>query len=150
MSFIFGLLHAILTSIILFDTLGIIYQFRKSFVRENEFKRVWVSWLLFLSISSIPPCSKKGFIGTLVRLIILSAKAYVTIPILGGSLKIYKYLIEDKKAVQYYDYSFEIIKSSLLKKKFNNTPSNGTDNVIQETLEPENVPPTSSTLEECK
>ena len=102
MSFIFGFFNALLTSIMLFDTLGLIYQFRKGSVDQKEFNRVWFSWMLFLAISSLFSCSWKGFFGTLIRLIIFLAKVYVTIPIFGGSLKIHKYLIEDGKALQFY------------------------------------------------
>ena len=148
MSFIFSFLNSVLTLIMLFDTLGIIYQFRKSSVKTTEFTRVWVSWLLFLTISSTFSCSRKGFIGTLIRLIILSAKVYVTIPILGGSLRIHKYLIEDEKIIQFYNYSIETIKSKLCKGKCTSPQDNSTNYPISETIEPENEPPRGAPLEE--
>ena len=84
----------------LYDNLGIIYQFRKSSIEPKEYSRIWFSWMLFLLIS-VFSFSWKGFFGTLIRLIILLAKIYETIPIFGGSLKIHKYLIEDGKALQF-------------------------------------------------
>ena len=102
MSFIFGLLDVVLTAVMLFDTLGIIYQFRKNIpVNPKEYIRICFSWILFLAICSLFSCDRKGFFGTLIRLIILLAKIYETIPIFGGSLKIHKYLIEDGKALQF-------------------------------------------------
>ena len=139
MSFIFGLLDALLTSIMLFDTLGIIYQFRKSSVNPKEYVRICFSWILFLTICTLFSCSWKGFFGTLIRLLILSAKIYVTIPILGGTNKIHKYLIEDGKGVEYFNKVHGFIKSKLCK---GNTLTNIQKSVpsnqyFSETAEPE-------------
>ena len=111
MSFVFGLLDFVLTAVLLFDTLGLIYQFRKSIsVSPNEYVRICFSWILFLTIGSLFSCERKGFFGTLIRLIILAAKVYVTIPLLGGTMKIHKYLIEDKNADKYIAKASEFIK----------------------------------------
>ena len=140
MSFIFGFLNALLTSIMLFDTLGLIYQFRKGSVDQKEFNRVWFSWMLFLAISSLFSCSWKGFFGTLIRLIIFLAKVYVTIPIFGGSLKIHKYLIEDGKALQFYNTTVETVKSKICKEGKCSYRQYSSTDCVSETLEPENDP----------
>ena len=113
MSFFFGLLDTLLTAILLFDTLGLIYQFRKSSVEPKEYIRVCFSWILFLSIGTLFSCNWKGFFGTLIRLIIFCAKAFVVIPLLGGTNKIYKYLIEDGNGEMYYNKVLNIIKTKL-------------------------------------
>ena len=149
MSFVFGLLDMLLTAVMLFDTLGLIYQFRKSSVDPKEYVRVCFSWILFLTISTLFSCSWKGFFGTLIRLIIFLAKAAVTIPLLGGTMKIHKYLIIDGNAENYINLVYEKIKSATNKgvKDLSQTASKViSDNIPSETQEPENkseetVPP---------
>ena len=149
MSFVFGLLDMLLTAVMLFDTLGLIYQFRKSSVDPKEYVRVCFSWILFLTISTLFSCSWKGFFGTLIRLIIFLAKAAVTIPLLGGTMKIHKYLIIDGNAEKYINLVYEKIKSATNKgvKDLSQTVSKViSDNIPSETQEPENkseetVPP---------
>ena len=149
MSFVFGLLDMLLIAVMLFDTLGLIYQFRKSSVDQKEYVRVCFSWILFLTISTLFSCSWKGFFGTLIRLIIFLAKAAVTIPLLGGTMKIHKYLIIDGNAEKYINLVYEKIKSATNKgvKDLSQTASKViSDNIPSETQEPENkseetVPP---------
>ena len=112
MSFVFGLLDFVLTAVLLFDTLGLIYQFRKSMsVSHKEYVRICFSWILFLTIGSLFSCERKGFFGTLIRLIIFASKAFVTLPILGGTMKVHKYLIDDGNADKYINKVTEFIKS---------------------------------------
>ena len=112
MSFVFGLLDFVLTAVLLFDTLGLIYQFRKSIsVSPNEYVRICFSWILFLTIGSLFSCERKGFFGTLIRLIIFASKAFVTLPILGGTMKVHKYLIDDGNVDKYINKVTEFIKS---------------------------------------
>ena len=112
MSFVFGLLDFVLTAVLLFDTLGLIYQFRKQMsVQPKEYVRICFSWILFLTICSLFSCEKKGFFGTLIRLIIFASKAFVTLPILGGTMKVHKYLIKDGNADKYISKVSEFIKS---------------------------------------
>ena len=141
MSFVFGLLDMLLTAVMLFDTLGLIYQFRKSSVDPKEYVRVCFSWILYLTISTLFSCSWKGFFGTLIRLIIFLAKAAVTIPLLGGTMKIHKYLIIDGNAEKYINLVYEKIKSATNKgvKDLSQTASKViSDNIPSETQEPEN------------
>ena len=114
MSFVFGLLDFVLTAVLLFDTLGLIYQFRTSkSVDSNEYIRICFSWILFLTISSLFSCERKGFFGTLIRLILFASKAFVTLPILGGTMKIHKYLIDDKNAEKYIKKVTDLINSKV-------------------------------------
>ena len=114
MSFVFGLLDFVLTLVLLFDTLGLIYQFRKSkSVEPKEYVRICFSWILFLTICSLFSCERKGFFGTLIRLIIFAAKAFVTLPILGGTMKVHKYLIDDENAEKYIKKVTDLVNSKL-------------------------------------
>ena len=129
MTFFFSLLDVVLTSLMLFDTLGIIYQFRKSTVDPKEYVRICYSWIFFLTICTLFSCNWKGFFGTLIRLLILAAKVYVTIPILGGTNKIHNYLIEQGKGEECLNKGIGFLKSKwksgFLKKIFRiNLPYN--------------------------
>ena len=117
MSFLFSFFDMVLIVIMLFDTLGLIYQFRKTKenVKKEDYIRIYFSWILFLTIYNTFSCSWKGFFGTLIRLILFAAKAYVTIPLCGGSLKLHKILIEDGKAEEYFYKVLNMIKSKLCK-----------------------------------
>ena len=140
MSLLFGFLDMLLIAVMLFDTLGLIYQLRKckESVKPEEYIRVYFSWVLFLTIYNTFSCNWKGFFGTLIRLILLAAKVYVTIPLCGGALKIHKYLIEDDKAKEYFKKVYDIIKSKLCKGE--NIPQNNVYESRSETTEPESVP----------
>ena len=114
MTLFFGILDLLLTTIMLFDTLGLVYQFRKNNTcSEKEYIRVCLSWILFLTLSNLFSCEKKGFFGTTVRLIVFLAKLFVVLPILGGTLKFHKYFIEEKNAEKWY----ELIKAKIIKNK---------------------------------
>ena len=114
MTLFFGILDLVLTTIMLFDTLGLVYQFRKNNTcSEKEYIRVCLSWILFLTLSNLFSCEKKGFFGTTVRLIVFLAKLFVVLPILGGTLKFHKYFIEEKNAEKWY----ELIKAKIIKNK---------------------------------
>ena len=139
MTFFFGLLDVILTSVLLFDTLGLAFQIRKEGSCDTkEYVRVCLSWILFLTICNLFSCERKGFFGILIRLIIFLAKASVSLPIIGGTLKIYKYLIEDRNAELIYQKVSGIVSSKLNKGNLTSKLSDSTENnnIIQETITP--------------
>ena len=139
MSFFFGLLDVILTSVLLFDTLGLAFQFRKDGSCDTkEYVRVCLSWILFLTICNLFSCERKGFFGFLMRLIIFIAKASVSLPIVGGTLRIHKYLVEDRNAELIYQKLSGIIKSKLCKGSQNPSSSDSTEsnNILKETITP--------------
>ena len=140
MTFFFSLLDVVLTSLMLFDTLGIIYQFRKSTVNPKEYVRICYSWIFFLIICTLFSCNWEGFFGTLIRFLILCAKIYVTIPLLGGTNKIHNYLIEQGKGEEYLNKVIGLVKSKMC--KGNKTSYKVTDipssHYPSETIEPEN------------
>ena len=147
MSFLFCIFDVLLTAIMLFDTLGLIYQFRKSqeSVDSKDYIRICFSWVLYYIICSLFSCSWKGVIGTLIRLIILLAKIYVTIPKIGGTNTIFKYLIEDKKGEEYYTKISEFVKAKLCKccEGSDSRKTCSSTNCQSETMEPENPPETT-------
>ena len=136
MTFFFGFLDILLTIILLFDTLGLAYQIRKEADKldKREYIRVCLSWILFLTICYLFTCNGKGFLYSIIRLLFFFAKAFVVLPICGGTLKIYDYLIEKENAKQWY-YKIEgILKGTLCKGASCQNP-----NIISETIEPENI-----------
>ena len=137
MSLLFGFLDLVLILIMLFDTLGLIYQFRKNKenVKPEEYIRICFSWILFLTIYNTFSCSWKGFFGTLIRLILFAAKAYVTIPILGGSLKLHKILIEEGKAEKCFNKTLDLVKSKIC--KCESEKGCNSDYLASETKEPD-------------
>ena len=139
MTFMFGLLDVLLTTLLLFDTLGLAYKIRKGPCEREEYLRVCLSWILFLTISSLFSCNRKGFTGTILRIIIFVAKACVTLPILQGTMKIYKYLIEDHKAEIWFKKITDKIKCTLC--KGGQCPSSSfnpqTANSLEETVTPQ-------------
>ena len=117
MTLFFGTLDLLLTIILLFDTLGLAYQFRtKNTCDDKEYLRVCLSWILFLSISNLFSCEARGFFGTVFRLIIFLSKLFVVIPILGGTIKVYQFLVEERRAEKW----LELIKVKVSK---DNAPS---------------------------
>ena len=127
MTFLFGLLDVLLTTVLLFDSLGLAYQFRKEgSVDKKEYIRVCFTWLLFLTLCSLLSCEKKGFLGTIIRLVFFGVKAFIALPILGGTLKIYKYLIEDGNA----ELMYKNIKSKVCKTTENCSSNVGSEEFV--------------------
>ena len=136
MTFFFGFLDILLTIILLFDTLGLAYQIRKEADKldKRQYIRVCLSWILFLTICYLFTFNGKGFFYSIIRLLFFFAKAFVVLPICGGTLKIYDYLIEKENAKQLYYSIVGKVKSKLCKE--GRCPN---VNNISETIEPENI-----------
>ena len=131
MTLFFGILDLLLTTILLFDTLGLAYQFRtKNTCEEKEYIRVCLSWILFLSISNLLSCETKGFFGSVFRLIIFLLKLFVVLPILGGTLKVHKFLIEEQRAEKW----LELIKVKVCKEKCPTNSASTEESSMGETI----------------
>ena len=131
MTLFFGILDLLLTTILLFDTLGLAYQFRtKNTCEEKEYIRVCLSWILFLSISNLLSCETKGFFGSVFRLIIFLLKLFVVLPILGGTLKVHKFLIEEQRAEKW----LELIKVKVCKEKCLTSSASTEESSMGETI----------------
>ena len=114
MTFFFSLLDIVLTSVLLVDTLGLAYQLRnKGTADPKDYIRVCFTWILFLSLCGVLSCNRKGFFGLLLRIVFFVAKAYLVLPVLGGTTKLYKYLIEDGNAEKYYQKVSQLLKAKL-------------------------------------
>ena len=138
MSFFFGFLDMLLTTILLFDTLGLAYVIRKEGedkCDKKDYVRVCLSWILFLTICNLFTVNGKGYFYAFIRLILFVAKAYVTLPICKGTLKIHEYLIEKEKAKEWYYKIVGFVKSKLSKER----SFQDANNIISETMEPVNV-----------
>ena len=117
MTFFFSVLDIVLTGILIYDTLSIVYLFRKERpCQQNDYIRICFSWILFLTIINFFTCNREGFFRTLIRSLLFLAKAYVTLPILGGTMKINKYLFDDGNAQKFYENIKKIIESKLFNK----------------------------------
>ena len=132
MTLFFGILDTLLSTIMLFDTLGLVYQFRKNNTcEEKEYIRVCLSWILFLTINNFFSCEKRGFFGSMIRLTIFLAKLFVVLPILGGTLRFHKYFIVDKNAEKWCQF----LKSKICKNcKDNPAVSWGESSTVGETI----------------
>ena len=122
MTLFFGILDTLLSTIMLLDKLGLVYQFRKNNTcEEKEYIRVCLSWILFLTINNFFSCEKRGFFCSMIRLTIFLAKLFVVLPILGGTLRFHKYFIVDKNAEKWCQF----LKSKICKNcKDNSSTSN--------------------------
>ena len=114
MTFFFSLIDLVLTSILIYDTLGIVYALRKgNQLEDKEYTRICFSWILFLTISHYITCNWEGFFGILIRLIIFICKAFVVIPKLGGTCKLDKFLFEEGNAQKYYKKAKDFLQSKI-------------------------------------
>ena len=117
MTFFFGVLDLVLTSVLIYDTLGFVYAIRKGNQLENkEYTRICFSWILFLTLSHYISCNWKGFFGVLIRFIIFICKAFVVLPVLGGTSRIDKFLFEDGNAKKYYKQAKDFLQSKICNK----------------------------------
>ena len=131
MTLFFGILDTLLSTIMLFDTLGLVYQFRKNNTcEEKEYIRVCLSWILFLTINNFFSCEKRGFFGSMIRLTIFLAKLFVVLPILGGTLKVHKFLIEEQRAEKW----LELIKVKVCKEKCPTSSASTEESSMGETI----------------
>lgn len=113
MSFIFCLIDLVLISVITLDTLGLINQLRKtSHCDLKDYTRVCFTWIFFLFVSSITNCNCQGFCTKVWSFLGLALRIYIAIPLLGGTLKLHHFLIEQNKGVEYAKKAVDVIKST--------------------------------------
>jgi hypothetical protein len=97
MAFLFGLIEILLLSIVILDTLGFIIQNKRNPNNSNprDYNRLIFTWTFFLAIKAMTCCSSGGILGNFVGMLGLLAKAYISIPLLGGTEKLYDLLVEN-------------------------------------------------------
>jgi hypothetical protein len=103
MSFILGLVDLLLLVVVLYDTLGFIVHNRKNPLSSNQqdYHRLCFTWIFYLAIRSLICSSCTGYIGSLLYLLSLGAKAYISLPMLHGTEKLYTLLVE-QNVVRHY------------------------------------------------
>ena len=90
MSFLYGLVDLLLTALITLDTLGLVGQYRKkTSTTTKDYTRVCFTWIFYLTLKSLTPNVGEGYMGTIIGILFLLGKLYVTLPILGGTMMIY-------------------------------------------------------------
>lgn len=112
MTFFFNFVEIILLSIICIDTLGFLGESRKgSKANLRDFHRICFTWIFFLIFRSISCSTCSGIIGHFYGMLMLLAKVYVAIPLLGGTQKLYDMVVEKNMIPSYIKEMFAKIKS---------------------------------------
>ena len=113
MSFLFSFLEILMMVVVSLDTLGFIVQNKNSSrsTDNKDFSRICFTWVFLLVIRSVfcgSCCS--GFLGTIVGLLSLFLKIYVSIPALKGTETVYSKLFEEKLPQKYFSQIVNFIK----------------------------------------
>lgn len=96
MGFIFSAIEIFLLAFLCLDTLSFIVAQKKnnSNVNIKDYHRLCFTWIFFFALRAVCLCGD-GFFSNIVQLLTLIGKAYVTIPLLGGTEKLYRLIVED-------------------------------------------------------
>jgi hypothetical protein len=102
MGYIFSILEIVLLALLSFDTLGFLVAQKKNNANVNisDYHRLCFTWVFFFALRAICPCGN-GFFSNIVQMLTLFAKAYITIPMLGGTEKLYRSIVEENIFSQY-------------------------------------------------
>lgn len=112
MAFIFFFVDLIVLAFMSLDTLILLNQLRKKDMCDaDDYKRVIFTWIFVLTVRSLTCCSCTGLIANFFKLIGTVAKIYLAIPLLGGTNKLYDFLITQNKGEEYYNKAVEVIKT---------------------------------------
>jgi hypothetical protein len=113
MSFLWNLIELILLTVVALDTLGYVVENRKNPEKSSlkDYTRLCFTWVFFLILRSMSCCGCSGYFGSLWGMAMLAGKVYVSIPLLGGSEKMYNMLIEENVAKKYFKVACDFIKS---------------------------------------
>jgi hypothetical protein len=113
MSFLLILGDFLLTFIVAIDTLGFIVNNRKNPSKsdQKDYVRLCFTWAFHFALKSLVCGSCTGFFGKLFAIIALAAKAYVSIPVLGGAQKLYSTLIEQNLVLNCLEKVVNIVKA---------------------------------------
>jgi hypothetical protein len=108
MAFLFNVIELVLLGIVALDTLGYIAENRKHPVSRNQqdYLRLCYTWVFFFALRALPCFSWLGFIGSIIGMLQLMAKVYISIPALGGTEKMYRILIEENMGKHYLSQIF--------------------------------------------
>ncbi len=97
------------------DTFSFINSNRKNPDKSdvNDYRNICFRWVFLLALRSFGCFSCCGTLGVYLSFILLVAKAYVTIPLLNGTEKVYNCLIQDNALAGFAKHAVEMIKSKL-------------------------------------
>ena len=115
MSFLLNFGELLLLVLVSVDTLGFIAQNRKnpSNSDSKDYLRLCFTWVFFLVIRSLICSSCGGFIGNALYFAAFLAKVYISIPALGGALKLYSVIVEQNALKHYGECAVNMIKAKM-------------------------------------
>lgn len=117
MAFILNLVEFLLMAIVSLDTLGFVVQMRKNPNAANanvkDFNRLCFTWVFFFVLRALTCSSCNGYIGSFLCMLTLIAKAYISIPLLHGTEKLYHLFIEENLLGNYVKNIGNIVKERL-------------------------------------
>jgi hypothetical protein len=113
MSFLLNLAELLLMGIVALDTLGFIVNNRKNPQSSDvkDFTRLCFTWVFFLVLRAVICGSCGGFFGAILYYVAFAAKVYISVPVLGGTEKLYNMLLEQNVVKHYIEVAVSIIKS---------------------------------------
>jgi hypothetical protein len=118
MTLFFNLVEIVLLSFLAIDTLGFIAENRKwSRMDGKDYLRICFNWVFFLIFRTISCSTCSGIIGHFYGMLMLLAKLYVTVPLLGGTEKLYDLVIEKNVLPSYIKDIFGNLKSQMVVKE---------------------------------
>lgn len=103
MAFLLNLIEFVLLGLVTFDALGFIVQNRKNSEQssQQDYKRSCFTLVFFFILKALTCSSCTGYIGNFICMLTLLAKAYVSLPILKGTDKLYHLFIEQNAGAAY-------------------------------------------------
>jgi hypothetical protein len=118
MTFLFNFVEIILLLFSTIDTLGFIAENRKwARTDSKDYLRICFTWIFFLIFRAISCNTCSGIIGHFYGMLMLLAKLYVTLPVLGGTEKLYDSIVEKNSLPNYIKNIFGNIKSQMVVKE---------------------------------
>lgn len=119
MSFLLGLVDLLLLVVVLYDTLGYIAQNRKDPQKseQHDYHRICFTWVFYLAVKSVVCSSCTGYMGGLLYLLSIVFKAYISLPVLNGTDKLYHLLIEQNVLKSYFEKLTSTIKDKVAEPK---------------------------------
>ena len=122
MSFLLALVDLLLLTVVLYDTLGFIAHNRKDPQNSNQqdYSRICFTWIFYLAVRSVVCSSCTGYMGSFLYLLSIVFKAYISLPVLHGTEKLYNVLIEQNVLRGYFEKLSTTIKDKVVEQKKEN------------------------------
>lgn len=119
MSFIISIIELALYIIAALDTLSFVVSYKKCPEKSDvaDYTRICYRWVFLLVLRSMGNLICCGFLGTYLRFASLVLKAYVTIPLLGGTDKLFHFLTQENGASSYVKQLVHTVRSKVEAKR---------------------------------